>query len=193
MQKKTRYLTVSQVADYLEVSKQAINSWINAGKLKVYRLPSGRIKILRSDFLSYLETNNLYIEKDFFGIAPPQIVVIDDDEKVIDIYKMFFQEMDSSLAVEYANDGITGLLKIGTSKATIVLLDIEMPKMNGIEVCKKILADSSLSGIIIIIVTGYLSKYRDELDELGITAIIEKPFKPSDLWKVLFPIINKNE
>ena len=64
--KTKKYITVNQVAEYLEVSKQAVNKWINNGELKVYRLPSGRIKILRSDFLSYLEENDLYVDHDFF-------------------------------------------------------------------------------------------------------------------------------
>ncbi len=51
MKNKKKYLTVNQGAEYLEVSKQAVNKWINDRELRVYRLPSGRIKILRTDFL----------------------------------------------------------------------------------------------------------------------------------------------
>ena len=87
MEKKSKYVTVNQVADYLEVSKQAVNKWINEGLLNVYRLPSGRIKLLRSDFLQYLKDNNLYIDKKYFGIESKKVVIIDDDEQILNFIK----------------------------------------------------------------------------------------------------------
>ena len=92
--KAKKYITVNQVAEYLEVSKQAVNKWINNGELKVYRLPSGRIKILRSDFLSYLEENDLYVDKDFFKNSEKKIVIIDDDEQIFNLFKRFFHKIN---------------------------------------------------------------------------------------------------
>ena len=179
------------MAEYLEVSKQAINKWINNGELKVYRLPSGRIKILRSDFLSYLEENDLYIDNDFFENGNKKIVIIDDDKQIIDLFKTFFHDINSKLKIKFASDGISGLLAIGSTKADIVILDFEIPGMNGIEVCKKILNDKSLSGVKIIIISGYTYKYQDELDKLAIASIIDKPFSLNDLEKKLMPLLNE--
>jgi excisionase family DNA binding protein len=191
MEKKSKFLSVKQVAEYLEVSKQAVDKWINAGELKVYRLPSGRIKILRSDFLNYVKTNNLYLDKDFFNIPSKKIVVIDDDTSVHEVFKVFFNELDPKPDVEYAKDGISGLLRIGASKADMVVLDIEMPGMNGIELCEKILADDSLAGIGIVVISGYLSKYEEDLQKLGIETTIEKPFDYRDLHEKLLPVLNE--
>jgi excisionase family DNA binding protein len=191
MDNKSKFLSVKQVAEYLEVSKQAVDKWINAGELKVYRLPSGRIKILRSDFLNYIKTHNLYLDKEFFNIESRKIVVIDDDETIHSLFQKFFEEINSELEVKYAVDGISGLLIMGASKPDIVILDIEMPGMNGVELCKKILADDSLTGIDIVVISGYLSKYEVKLKKLGIETFIEKPFTIRDLNKKLLPILNK--
>jgi len=190
MKKQSIYITVQQVAEYLEVSKQAVNKWINDGNFKAYRLPSGRIKILRSDFLDYLKSNKLYIDETFFEVSPKNIVVIDDDEKIQKLFKQYFKRFQDSFSIEYAVDGISGLLKIGNLKPELVLIDIEMEGMNGIEVSRKILEDSSLSDIKIIVISGYMSQYQDELSELGDVKTLEKPFKFTDLDDILLPLLN---
>ena len=190
--KTKKYITVNQIAEYLEVSKQAIIKWINNGELKVYRLPSGRIKILRSDFLSYLEENDLYVDNEFFKNGVKKIVVIDDNEQIFDLFKTFFYNINSKLKIEYASDGVSGLLAIGSSKADIVILDIEIPGMNGIEVCRKLLNDKSLLGIKIVLISGYLEKYQDDINKLNIASTLEKPFKIDDLEHKLMPLLNDN-
>lgn len=190
--KKKKYITVNQVAEYLEVSKQAVNKWINNNELKVYRLPSGRIKILRSDFLYYLEENDLYVDKDFFKNGDKKIVIIDDNEQIFDLFKTFFHNINSRLKIEYDSNGISGLLTIGSLKPDIVILDIEIPGINGIEVCRKILNDKSLSHIKIVIVSGYIHKYQDEIEKLAIATIINKPFRLIELENKLMPLLNQN-
>ena len=191
MGKKSKFLSVKQVAEYLEVSKQAVDKWINAGEFKVFRLPSGRIKILRSDFLDYIKTNELYLDKEFFNIGSNKIVVIDDNESIHSLFQKFFEEVNSDLEVKYAADGMSGLLLLGASKPDIVILDIEMPGMNGIDLCKKILADDSLAGIYIVVISGYLSKYEKELKKIGLETFIEKPFTFKDLNETLLPLLNE--
>ena len=191
MEKKSKFLSVKQVAEYLEVSKQAVDKWINAGEFKVFRLPSGRIKILRSDFLDYIKTHELYLDKEFFNIGSNKIVVIDDNESIHSLFQKFFEEVNSDLEVKYAADGMSGLLLLGASKPDIVILDIEMPGMNGIDLCKKILADDSLAGIDIVVISGYLSKYEKELKKIGLETFIEKPFTFKDLNEKLLPLLNK--
>jgi len=187
-----KYITVNQIADYLEVSKQAVNKWINNGDLKVYRLPSGRIKILKSDFLFYLEQNGLYIDREYFSNGEKTIVVIDDDEQIFELFNAFFHNINPSLKIEYASEGISGLLAIGSSKAEIVILDVEIPGMNGIEVCRKLTNDKSFAGIKIVLITGHMEKYQHEIAQLDVALALEKPVKLNDLEKRLIPLLGKN-
>ena len=188
--KTKKYITVNQIAEYLEVSKQAVNKWINNGDLKVYRLPSGRIKILKSDFLSYLENNGLYIDHEFFKNGEKTIVIIDDDEQIFELFNTYFHNINPNLRIEYASEGIAGLLAIGSNKANIVILDIEIPGMNGIEVCRKLAKDKSLTGIKIVLVSGHMEKYLN--DQLDVALMLEKPFKLDDLEQRLIPLLSKN-
>jgi excisionase family DNA binding protein len=190
MKQPSKYMTVKQVADYLEVSKQAVNNWVQSGDLKVYRLPSGRIKILRSDFLAYLKQNNLYIDPSFFSSNTSHVVIIDDDKKILDLYRHFFESKNYQGTIDYATDGISGLLKVGSAQAGIVILDIELEGINGIQVCERILHDEALLGVKIFIVSSYVSKYEDRLNAMGIQHRIEKPFSFRTLEEKLMPYLD---
>ena len=104
MEKRSKYLSVTQVAEYLEVSKQAVNKWINEGILNVDRLPSGRIKILRADFLQYLKDHDLHIDKMYFGIESNKVVIIDDDEKILDLLKKYYPKIKILYASGYLSN-----------------------------------------------------------------------------------------
>ena len=64
--------------------------------------------------------------------------------------------------------------------------------MNGIEVCRKLLKDKSLSGIKIVLVSGYLHKYQEDINKLKIASTLDKPFRLKDLENKLMPLLNQN-
>ena len=61
-----------------------------------------------------------------------KILVIDDEESVREIYRREF--INNGFAVEVAKDGEEGLLKSGEESPDLILLDIMLPKMSGIDV-----------------------------------------------------------
>ena len=84
--------------------------------------------------------------------TPPQILIVEDNEANLDILKMRLEA--SGYDVIAATDGIAGLEKSKEVCPDLILLDIMMPKMDGIEVCKRIKNDNSLPFIPIIMVTA---------------------------------------
>ena len=193
MSKNSKYFTVNQIAAYLEVSKQAVNNWINAGELKVYRLPSGRIKILKSDFLDYLKSNNLYVDQTIFGNGRHNVVVIDNDTKILNLYRKFFEKNRLNVRVDCVTDGITGLIKVGRSNADLVILDMDLEDINGIQICNKILDNKSLGDIKVVITTGYIKNFGHLLKKLSVETIIVKPLTIEVLEEKLLPIITGNQ
>ena len=113
--------------------------------------------------------------------------MIDDDINIHNFIRKFFVEINYKGELEFADDGLTGLLKIGIIQADIVLLDMEMPGMKELDICKKILEDSSLLKTKIIGFSDYINRYNNNLKELGIIKIIEKPFTFRDLEEKLIP------
>lgn len=82
------------------------------------------------------------------------VLIIDDDLTLREMYEEYLKA--SGFTVISAQDGEEGLQKAKESKPTAILLDLMMPKMNGIEVLKHLKADDSTSGIPVIVFTALI-------------------------------------
>jgi len=83
---------------------------------------------------------------------PPRILVVDDNEANIDIAKLRLESQGYEVVT--AVDGEEALAKTREVKPDLILLDIMMPKLDGIEVTRRLKADASLPFIPIILVTA---------------------------------------
>ena len=74
-------------------------------------------------------------------------------------------------------NGIEASIKLGTYRPDLLILDIFMPEMDGLEVCRIISNEPELADISVIITTGYPQHPKlDEVVALGYTNIFSKPF-----------------
>lgn len=81
------------------------------------------------------------------------IALIDDDPRICEtLTKMI--SASSGYRVLYASDGTSGLSLVGKEKPDMVILDIDMPKMNGLQVLERIKEDPSTFHIPVIMLTG---------------------------------------
>ena len=106
----------------------------------------------------------------------PKILVVDDDNA---IREMLIEAltMDRLYLVEEAANGIEASIKLGTYRPDLLILDIFMPEMDGLEVCRTISNEPELSEMKVIITTGYPEHPKlDEVVALGYTNIFSKPF-----------------
>jgi CheY-like chemotaxis protein len=105
---------------------------------------------------------------------PRRVLLIDDDAAIIQMLSSYFSDGDPGYAVEAALNGEKGLAKLQAHRPDVVLLDISMPGMNGLEVLARIRQlDPSIP---VIMVTG--ANYRDTSQALtnGAFAYLPKPF-----------------
>jgi len=105
-----------------------------------------------------------------------RILVVDDD---ISIRKMLIEILtfNHQYLVEEASNGIEASIKLGTYRPDLLILDIFMPEMDGLEVCRSIRGEPKLSDMKVIITTGYPDHPKlDEVVKLGFNNIFSKPF-----------------
>ena len=120
------------------------------------------------------------------------VVVADDDRDNL----MFISLILDALNLEYylANDGKTALDLINDKQPDLVLLDIVMPIMNGIEVNIVIKADRTTSRIPTVAITGLAeSKHIASIKNAGFDDYIVKPFMIEDLETKLKCLLRINE
>lgn len=81
-----------------------------------------------------------------------KILIVEDDLFLLKMYKKKFEV--GGFIVEIAEDGLAGLEKMKSFAPNLVLMDIMMPKLNGIEALEKAKADPEISKIPILILTN---------------------------------------
>lgn len=110
-----------------------------------------------------------------------KILLIEDEEDIASLIKLQAELADYKVHIE--SDGLNGLIAVERERPDVVVLDIMLPGLNGLDVCRKIRSNPELNGIPIIII----SAKSEELDvvlglELGADDYVAKPFS----LKVLF-------
>lgn len=109
-----------------------------------------------------------------------RILVVDDDML---IRRMLIEVLttDHRYLVEEAANGIEASIKLGTYRPDLVILDIFMPEMDGLEVCRNIRNEPELAEMKVIITTGYPEHPKlDEIARLGFIHVFTKPFNLAD-------------
>jgi len=110
----------------------------------------------------------------------PLVMIVDDSLTVRRITsKLLARE---GFDVLTAKDGIEALELLETDTPDVILLDIEMPRMDGFEFTKKIKSDPKNSGIPIVMITSRTAeKHRNRARELGVDLYLGKPFQEDEL------------
>ncbi len=138
-----------------------------------------------------LELEKLIIEQEneqiSIRVAPEQevtILVADDRKTNRDILTNLL--VDVGFKVHEADDGDVAIELIHKTHPDLVLLDIRMPRLNGIEALKQIRADSQINQTKVIAVTASVfPEFRHKALEAGFNDFLGKPFRTSELFRLL--------
>lgn len=125
-----------------------------------------------------------------------KILVIEDDPLMSRMYQKIFSFENYS--VEVAHNGEDGLDKARTTNPTLILLDIMMPKMNGLQVLEKLKADADTKGIPVIMLTNLAGTHDAEtaLSKGAVKYIIKSEHEPkqvADMVKEILAGYTRNE
>ncbi len=110
-------------------------------------------------------------------MAHEKIFIVEDEQDILEVVK--FNLIKDGYQVDYAVNGIEAMKKIGANSPDLVLLDIMLPDVDGIQILKNLKSDPVLKDILIIMLTakGEESDIVKGL-ELGADDYITKPFSP---------------
>lgn len=113
-------------------------------------------------------------------MTAPVVLVAEDDEDILRLVEIRLQQ--DGYDVLCVRNGEEALLTAAERRPALALLDVQMPKVNGYEVTRRLRADQATHEMVIIILTASV---RDtELErafEAGANDFLRKPFSPADL------------
>ena len=121
-----------------------------------------------------------------------KILIVEDEEDILDLLSTIFDDHANYESL-YARDGEEALRITRADNPDIILLDIQLPKLNGHEVCKSVKSDPATSRTKVLILSGMAQK-SDWLKarEAGADDYVSKPFGSNALVEKVEALLRSN-
>lgn len=108
------------------------------------------------------------------------ILVVDDEIHIVELVKFNLEKEGFQVSVAY--DGLSALKMVKEARPDLVILDIMLPNLDGLEVCRRLKQDGEFSNIPIIMLTAKGEEIDTVLGlEMGADDYIKKPFSPREM------------
>jgi chemosensory pili system protein ChpA (sensor histidine kinase/response regulator) len=120
--------------------------------------------------------------------AAPVVMVVDDSLTVRQVTSRLLER--EGYRVVTAKDGVDALEMLKESLPAAMLVDIEMPRMDGFELARNVRADRRSAGIPIIVISSRTAeKHRAQASRLGVNAFLGKPYQEAELLRQLGELV----
>ncbi|MFZ5860119.1 MAG: response regulator [Spirochaetota bacterium] len=181
LDKKVRSFSALEIAKLCGVVNQTAINWIRAGHLKAFTTPGGQYRVYAEDLVTFLKERDMRIPEELhedltmpvdLGLA----LIVDDDKDLNTILKRLLERKIEELRVAQAFDGFEAGRIIAERHPAIVLLDLNLPGVDGFSLCKKIRSDESFGQPAVIAMTGIAQEEaQPKMMEAGADAFFAKP------------------
>lgn len=180
------YMTTGEAARMLGVGLNTVKRWISSGDLRGICTPGGHWRISKDDLYAFMRANGMPIP-DSNKTTPARVLIVDDDPSVCTLLEAVLEQAGFPSEVQCAHDGYTGLMRIGAWRPDVLVLDILMPGINGLEVLRRIRADPDLNDMVIVVVTAIFDQpdVIQAARSAGVAAILPKPVEVRRLLDIV--------
>jgi len=121
-----------------------------------------------------------------------KILIVDDEQDIVELLKYNLEKEGYKCYAAY--DGEKAVAKAKDKNPDLVLMDIMMPKMDGIEACRQIRAEDSLSNVFVVFLTARGEEYSEIAGfDAGADDYITKPIKPRVLVSRVKAILGRRK
>src|SRR5438477_5809989 len=127
------------------------------------------------------------------AVSSKRILIVEDENDVVDLLTLNLRKAGGFL-ISKAGDGATGLTKARAEKPDFIILDLMLPKIPGLEVCKILKSEAATRHIPILMLTAR----AEEIDrvvglECGADDYVTKPFSPREIVLRIKAILRRGE
>src|SRR4051812_27438004 len=112
-----------------------------------------------------------------------RILLVDDEPALRELLRATFEGAD--VTVDEAGSGEEAEERIRRRRPDVVVLDLRMPGMSGVELCERLKADSRTASIPIVLLTGADAEEARRAQRAGAAALVRKPFSPLELLAIV--------
>ena len=160
-------------AERLGVSVRTVQLWVENGTLKAWKTPGKHRRILRSSVELLLAEREA--EQSAAPTAAKDVLIVEDELTMQAYYPALFELLRPDLELRFAGNGFEGLVEFGRKAPELMLLDIDMPGMDGIQLIDALKAGGQADARIVVVssLTGEQIEQRGGIPED--IAVLSKP------------------
>ena len=177
MQDKT-FLTPTEVANILMVSPITVRQWAQKGLLEASTTAGGHRRFALNTVRAFASERGIELPTPHNG---DRLLVVDDNRQFNKYLVALFSAQVPNLQIFSAFDGFEAGRAVQQHQPTVVLLDIMMPNIDGLEVCRSLKSDPETASIRVVAMTGYhTAELEKKMLAEGAHVLLRKPF-PSEV------------
>ena len=184
---RKRTLSTGDIARYCQVTPATIVNWIHAKKLIVYTTPGGQYRMELTKFLDFLRANGFPLPDELASNRALRVLAIDDDEPTLAMLRDAISTAAVPCDIRTASNGYDGLIMVGEFKPDVIILDLRMPTMDGVEMLRRLRANAETRNIRVVVATGLgmTSAAVRKVKRAGVEGLLAKPVDVKRLLALL--------
>ncbi len=170
------------IADICHVTPATVGHWIEKGLLPTFTTGGGHRRVWSEDLVVFLKEHNIPIPDEVNALAVVQVLIVDDEEQVRRVIRRWLSRYFPEMEIHEAADGFEAGHKVGQLTPSLVVLDLKLPGIDGLKVCKIIRSDERLKHTKVLTISGHdPDTSRKESLNAGADAFLGKPFEMAQL------------
>ena len=182
MKTQRRLLTTGEVARLCGFSPSAVLQWIHGGKLASYSSPGGQRRVDPAELERFLKTHGMQVPPELTAATQNRILIVDDDPAVRAALQDMLHRSGLPCRVETADNGIAACIRIPQFRPHLIILDLIMPELSGVELCRAVRSYAEFKRIKLLVITGQPdSLHVQEALDSGADGWLPKPVIFTDL------------
>ena len=120
----------------------------------------------------------------------PKVLVVDDDPAILEICSDLLQTEGYTVSV--ATNGQQALEQIRTDPPQVILMDIMMPVLDGVEACRQVKANPATAEIPVVLMSARTNLTRQSQDLASADALVAKPFDIDHLLNTIHDLVGED-
>jgi two-component system, cell cycle response regulator DivK len=119
------------------------------------------------------------------------VLVADDDEAIRELYTIVFPHMAPHMRIATVSGGAEAVVHARTSKPDVILMDLNMPGLDGIEATRRLKADPATARIPVIAITGG-TQLDGRAQAAGCVGHVQKPSTAAEILREIERVLGSN-
>ena len=169
-------LTSHEVGALLQVNPSSVKKWVNEGRIAAFRTPGGHRRIRVADSSTFLSVTRCRSRASWSVSRSAASSSSTTIRITLRALERRLKPYRARVHVALTQNGIDALVMVGSFKPDLIVLDVYMPELDGLEVCRRLKLNSETRHIGVIINSAHLTKtVEDNALAAGALRCVPKP------------------